>query len=190
MGLPDNLQSGDTITWRDDSWVEPVSGIVCDSGSYTLSTTIASAVGTPIIVAGVPSGTGWVSTLAAAQNSLTPGLAWYQSVLTGNGNRFTLSKGQIQVLSDVTAQTGAYDGRTTAEKALADAEAALANLTASGQKVGQYTIGSRSAKYYTPAELVQAIGYWKVRVFNEGRAQSIRNGLGDPANLTVRFSPR
>jgi len=72
-------------------------------------------------------------------------------------------------------------------KALADAEAALANLTSSGQKVKKYQIGTRNAEYYTAPELIAAIRFWRARVLNEKTAQDVANGLGSPRNLHVRF---
>jgi hypothetical protein len=99
-----------------------------------------------------------------------------------------VARGEISVAQDLAGiHSPGFDGRSSAEKALNDAELALANLTSSGKKTKKYTIGTRQAEYYTAAELIQAISYWRIRVTNERAAKSISDGLGDPRNLMVRF---
>jgi flagellar basal body P-ring protein FlgI len=119
---------------------------------------------------------------------LSAGVWFWAAILTATGERITVARGEISIAQDlagVTSQT--FDGRSTAEKSLSDAELALANLTASGKKTKKYTIGTRNAEYYTAAELIQAISYWRIKVANERAAKSISDGLGDPRTLMVRF---
>jgi hypothetical protein len=117
-----------------------------------------------------------------------PGLYAFAAYVKATGVRITAATGELTITPDLSLAAVGYDPRSPAERSLADAEAALANLTASGQKRKEYSIGSRSAKYYTAAELIQAISYWKIRVRNEQHTKAIANGLGNPRNLMARFT--
>lgn len=173
--------------WKDTPFLDE-NGKRYDSANYALAYALRGP-GQPINLTAVADGQGWQTSLGLTDAANLVAGTWYWAAqLTATGERITIAKGELEALPDFHAAGAAYDGRTTAEKALADAEAALSNLTKSGQKVGKYTIGNRSAQYYTPAELIEAISYWKLRVANERRAKAISNGLGDPRNLGVRFS--
>jgi len=136
-----------------------------------------------------PQGPGWRSSLTTNDSgSLTAGVYWWSAIVSVAGVRLTIGSGQVTVLANLGAiNVDGYDGRSLAQKALADAEAALANLTSSGQKVKKYQIGTRNAEYYTAPELIAAIRFWRARVLNEKTAQDVANGLGNPRNLHVRF---
>lgn len=186
MGFPSTLIVGDTAVWKDTPFVDDANNGY-DSSRYALSYALRGP-GSAIDLNAVADGTGWQTTLSnTTAAGLVAGLWWWAAILTAAGVRFTVAKGEVDVLADFKAAGASFDGRTAAEIALADAESALKNLTASGAKVGKYTIGARHAEYYTPAQLIEAISYWKLRVANERRTKAMSNGLGDPRNLYTRF---
>lgn len=73
------------------------------------------------------------------------------------------------------------DGRTTAEKALADAEAALMRYNEKGQRVQSYTINNRSMTFSSASEILEIIRYWRKRVMagrSGGRLQIHKVAFG------------
>ena len=186
--LPANLTAGDSATWNDVPFLAADNVTVLDAGTYSLRYELRGA-GAPATINSTAQGTGWTSTISPAISAaLTAGTWFWAAILTATNARITVLQGEINIKQDLSAVTSeVFDGRSIAEIALSDAESALNNLTASGKKTKKYTIGTRNAEYYTAAELIIAISYWKVRVANERAAKSIANGLGNPKNMMVRF---
>lgn len=182
MNIPDRATAGDIIDWDDDA---VVSGLETFDSSYTLTYELRGP--STKTQAAAAKGTGWHTSLDLS--GVLPGAYVWAAIITKTGVRRTVGDGKLTIDPDIAAQSAGYDGRTAAAKALADAEAALANLTASGARIGKYTIGSRSAEYFTAAQLIEAISYWRTRVITEGTADSIAQGLGNPRRLQVRFAP-
>lgn len=187
MTIPANLTAGDSASWTDDPFVAS-DGTPLDSSKYTLKYELRGT-GTPLTLTAVVQGTGWKTSITTVQSAALLAGVWFWVVtLTATGERITVARGEVNVEADVAAVVSpTYDGRSTAEKALSDAELSLANLHASGKKTKKYTIGTRNAEYYTAPELIAAISYWRIRVGNERAAKSIADGLGNPKNLMVRF---
>lgn len=185
MNIPSNLTAGDSVQWDDEPFA--ANGVRYDSSTYALTYELRGP--KQLTVQATPSGAGWRSAIAVeASAGLSAGTYWWAAVVTGTGIRLTVGSGKLEVLPDLASvSVDGYDGRSMAEKALADAEAALADLNASGKRVKKYAIGTRNAEYYTAAELLTAVNYWRLRVMNEKTAESIANGLGNPRNLHVRF---
>jgi hypothetical protein len=186
MNIPGTLQQGDSATWGDDPFTD-VNGKSYTAPAYALAYVLAGP-STPITLTAVADGSGWKTSITTTQSAgMTPGTWWWQAALTATGERVTIGAGELIITANLATLSAVYDGRSLAEKSLADAEAALANLTGSGVRVKEYTIGSRSAKYYTAAELLEAISYWKARVLAEQGAKAVAQGLGNPRKLHVRF---
>ena len=185
MNIPGQITAGDSAIWDDTDIVFAGKRYTSAGASLKYCLRGPSALDLPATANGL----GWTTSLAAATSStLQAGQYTWVAVLTLSiAGRATVASGTLTVLPDLTAQAAGYDKRTQAEKALADAKAALANLTSSGQKRKKYTVGIRSAEYYTAKELLDAISYWTSIVANERAQESIRNGFGDPRNALVRF---
>jgi len=187
MNIFSSLPKGDSAYWHD----EPVSdsqGKSYDSGAYALAYILAGPIATPLTLTAVADGNGWKTTLTATDSaSLVPGKYWWQAVLTRTGERVSAGQGELTITANLGAVTGTFDGRSIAEKALADAETALASFQASGGKIKRYTIGSRTMEFHALAELLQVISYWRARVLGEQGASQIAQGLGNPRKLFVRF---
>lgn len=185
MNIFSTLPQGDSATW-DDAPFTDAQGVRYDSGLYTLTYELRGPA--KLTLNATTKAPGWTTTLTTSQSSgLLPGSYAFAAYVKASGVRVTAATGQVTITPDLSLAAVGYDSRSLAEKALADAETALANLTASGKKMKEYSIGSRSAKYYTAAELIQAIQYWKIRVRNEQHSKVIANGLGNPRNLMTRF---
>jgi hypothetical protein len=185
MNIPNTLTAGDSMQWNDEAFTQ--SGTRYDSANYALSYELRGP--KRLTVATTQSGSGWAAAVAPADTAdLTPGPYWWSAIITAANIRLTVATGQLTVVADLSAiAVDGYDGRSVAAKSLADAEAALANLTSSGARTKKYEIGTRKAEYYTATELIDAIRYWRGILLNEQTAAGIANGLGNPRNLYVRF---
>jgi hypothetical protein len=189
MNIFSTLLQGDSAYWNDDPVTDSY-GKRYDSGSYVLSYVIAGPLASPLTLTAVANGTGWTTTLTAAQSAtLQPGTYWWQAVITASGVRVTAGSGEFTIETNLAQLSGAYNGSTMAEKALADAEQALATFQTSGGKIKKYTIGMRTTEYQTQADLMIVVNYWRMRVANEGAASQIAQGLGNPRKMFVRFNP-
>jgi len=124
---------------------------------------------------------------AAVTAAWLPGQYAYTATVAKDDDRYTVATGATTVTADLTQAQEGYDPRTVAEKALADAEAALAAYNASRGMVKKYSIGARSMEFNTSSEILEVISYWRLRVANEQTRASIAQGLGNPRNLKVRF---
>ena len=186
MNIFSTIQQGDSASWDDDA--TSINGVNFTSSTHTLKYELRGP-GSPLTLTASAKGTGWTTALTTAQSAgLVAGKWWWAAFFSTTGIRVTAGSGELVVTSDLTTAVANFDGRTTAEIALAAAEGALASFTSSNGKVKRYTIGSRSMEFATVSEILEVISYWKARVLNEQSAKSIAQGLGDPRRLFVRFS--
>lgn len=185
MKIPQTLTVGDTSSWTDDPL--SIDGVRYASDLYTLTYELRGAAKATFVA--VANGGGWKTTLSVGQAAaLVAGSYVWAAYLSATNFRLTAGTGELVVAPDLAGVTAStYDGRSVAEKALADAESALASFKASGGKIKRYAIGQRQMEFASIGELLQVIGYWKAKVFNEQAAKDIANGLGNPRNLMVRF---
>lgn len=188
MNIFSSLQQGDSTTWLDDP-VTDAQNRLLTSSAYTLTYTLAGPIAAPLAIIATANGNGWKTTLGtAASAGLVPGTYWWSAALTGSGERITLGTGEAQILANLASAGANYDGRSVAEIALADAEAALSTFRASHGRTRSYTIGTRNMQFESAADILVEINFWKIRVGNERSAQAIANGLGNPRKLFVRFA--
>lgn len=128
-----------------------------------------------------------VQASASTTSAWAPGVYRYVATVTLSGQRYTVAEGSLTVLPDLAQQVAGYDGRSLAEKALADAEAALANFRASGGRIKSYTIGARTMAFEDSAAILAVINFWKAKVLAEQTPNLLAAGLGNPRKLHVRF---
>jgi hypothetical protein len=117
---------------------------------------------------------------------------WYfQALLTAisDGAVTEYSRGQIEVQASLvySGTPGAFDGRTQSQKDLDAVQAAIRSLMTGGA-TQEYRIGNRSLKRYDLTELLALESRLKAVVARENKAKLIASGLGDPANLYIRFN--
>jgi len=178
MKIPAQITANDSATWSDDAFVGDA-GVLLDSSAYTLTYSLRGPMS--LDLTGVASGRGWITTLA--KNALNTA-GWYSVVarLTNTTDRRTVGTGRLNVLPDFSSLTVGGEFRTQAEIDLAQVDAAIA-----GSRTQSYKIGTREAKRYTIAELLEIRSLLLVKVKNERATRDLANGLGNPSNLYVRF---
>lgn len=99
--------------------------------------------------------------------------------------RFSVDTGVTRVLPDPAVVTAPQDFRTFAEKALADAEAAMA---AWKPNVRKYTIGGREMTFSLAIDVLPIVNYWKAAVQRERAAAAMAQGRANPRRQFVRLS--
>lgn len=104
------------------------------------------------------------------------------------GARQSLGSGELQMAPDPATLPQGTDLRTTAEAALADAQAALANFQATGGRVKRYAIAGREMEFDDAAGILRLVSYWQGEVMRERAAKAKRDGLPDPRRIQLRMS--
>lgn len=186
MRIPDKLTAGDSVTWKDDAARDNLGNAVT-SADWALTYYIRGASG--LTVAGVPSGSGWQTTIAASQSGpLAAGVYYWQAVVSKVADRITLGQGTITIEANLaySGSPAAFDGRSKAEQAL-DAIDAEISARLTGGTAEEYTIGTRSLKKTPMRDLVALQSRYKTIVARERQAQKIAQGLGNPRAMFVRF---
>lgn len=187
MNIFGTLPQGDSAVWLDDP-VTDSQGVLYTSAGYALSYILAGPVAAPVTLIAVANATGWKTTLTPTVSATLPaGTYWWSAVLTAAGVRVTAGSGELTITQNLATITGTYDGRSAAERALADAEAALATFRSSQGRVKAYSIGSRHMQFQDDQQILAVISYWRAKVVSEGAASKIAQGLGNPRNLFTRF---
>lgn len=99
--------------------------------------------------------------------------------------KYTVESGQITIRPDPRTVAAGYDGRSQAEKALADAKTAFAAWTPTQRR---YRIGDREMEFAAKAEIVGVVSFWGIQVKRERRAKALAEGRPDPRNTYVRLN--
>lgn len=105
------------------------------------------------------------------------------------------SRGQLEVLPNPATVLQGADNRTQAQKALADCDAALANVAVRGASAGtaglpvEYRIADRMMKYESVTEahagLLTVRNHWQTEVNRETRRAMKAAGLADPRKVLM-----
>jgi hypothetical protein len=162
------LHAGDTTSWHDDPLT--LDGVRYTSADWTLTYELRGPV--KLTLPGVADSDGWRTSISIAQSSaLQAGSYLWASYLSRAGERKTVASGNLVVLADLTAITDVVDGRSVAERALADCETALASFKSSGGKVKSYTIGTRTTEFHSLSDLMGVRRFWARRVQAEKRSK-------------------
>ncbi len=190
MRIPSSIIAGDSAQWQDVAFQDGLGGNV-GSADYALSYALRGP-GAAVDLAGVAQGTGWQFTLtpaiSAALNTGATPLTWYwQAAATKTDVRLTAGDGTLVVKPNLVAlNAGSFDGSSQAEKDLAAVRAELTRRITGGAPV-EYTIGTRSLKKEPMAQLLIIEQRCLRIVSRERKAQMIKNGLGNPGRVGVRF---
>lgn len=192
MNLPSFITAGDSAAWLDYPFTDAL-GASVDSSTYALSYSLRGPVdAAKLDLTGTASGTGWQFNLTTAQSAAlntvpTPAHWYWQAYATKSGVRLTAGEGTLVVRPNLAAISGAtFDGRSAAEQILSTVETAI-QARINGDMVTKYTIGSRSLEKEPMANLLQLRDRYRTIVSRERKAQAIKNGLGNPTRLGVRF---
>ena len=194
MKAPATLTAGDSASWLDLPFGDPL-GASVDSSSYALAYSFRGPVAAALLdVTGTASGTGWQFTLTttqtAALNTGTTTVRWYWSAYASkSGVRLTAGQGVLLVKPNLASinNSTVYDGRSPNEQILAAIDAEITARISGGATL-EYTIGTRSLKKEPMSALLELQTRYRMKVRSERRAQQIANGLGNPSQLGVRFT--
>ena len=179
--ITNQIQQGDTLSFTTSVPAYP------PNTGWTLTYSIRGAVNLDLVA--TVQGSLYQITASSAQTAaLTPGTYYWVAYVSGNGQRYTVDRGQLTVTPDLISQAAGYDGRSQARKALDDANTALATWRSSAGRVKSYTIADRTMVFEDASQILTQVHYWKAIVRNEEAAAQIAQGLGNPRKLFTRFS--
>ncbi len=180
--IPPQISQGDSAVWTDSAFNDD-SGNSLNSANSTLKYTI-SGPSSPLVLTAAASGLDWKTTLTTVQSAaLTPGVYWWQMQTFATGIRFTAAQGELLVKPDLVSVGPNYDGRTLAQIALAQAEAAYSKFSDSGGTVKMYRIGNREMMFQDLTQIREQVDYWSAKVASE---QSAADG-SKSRRLHIRF---
>lgn len=176
---PTTLRAGDSIAWTRgyDAYLATAGWslayrLLWSTGYLDISTTASGAEFAAVIA-------------ATSSASIPAGRATLIGTVTKGAERQTVYQGPVTVLANLAIAT-AFDDRSQAVRALADAKAALAAYTADGNAtVEAYTIAGRSMKFRTAADLIKLIERLERDVVAERNAAALAAG-GAPGRIVTR----
>jgi len=139
--------------------------------------------GTATSVTGTASGDDHLLQVSAATTAgWAPG-AWAWETWAAKGSeRYRLEAGQLQVQAGLIGAAAGLDTRSQAQRALDDAEAALAAWTPTTKR---YRINGREMEFNAPADIIAVINHWRTAVKREQAEQAMAAGRRNPRKLQV-----
>lgn len=182
MNEPTVIRAGDSIAWTETLPEYPA------SAGWVLNYRLLWQSGTAVDIATSAAGDDHAVSLAATvtagwQAGSATLVKWVELAL----QRITLGQQPLTVLPDLTVAT-TFDGRTTNQKALAAAKAALESYLANGQAhVAEYDIAGRKMRFRDAEQILQLIAHYEREVNREAAALSILNGGSPPGRIYSRF---
>ena len=186
MKIPSEITAGDSISWIDDPTSDNL-GNPIDSSSWTLKYDFRQKDVTNLTVTAVAYGSGWKTTLSKTQSAAyAGGTLYFQAYAESGSDRVTLGSGSVTIKKNISTATNLDEFRSQAEQDLEAVQAAMRAMI-SGGAVAEYTIGNRSLRKIPMADLLVMESQLKAQVAREKKAESIKNGLGNPHNVFVRF---
>lgn len=193
MNIPSIINAGDAVSWREPGpFADNLGNAITSSGGWTCKYAFRGPA-QGLDLAGTAYGAGWQFDLTSANTTALNGgataLLWYwQAVASKAGANVTLGGGTARFMPNIAAIAAAntFDGRSQAEQDLATVQAAITART-KGDLVTEYTIGSRSLKKEPMSALLELEARCKRIVAHERRIQAIKNGMGNPGRVGVRF---
>ncbi len=186
MSIRDPIVVGDTL-----DFVERIEGYPASDGwtlVYRLTPTFAGATPSITLTASV-----YDTDAYRIQADPTTTAAWVAGTYTWTrwveqtGQRQSLESGRITLNPDPAAITAGYDGRTLAERALDDAETALATFSGSGGRVKSYSIAGRAMEFESASDILTIISYWRREVMTEKASGAKAAGRPDPRRIQIRM---
>jgi len=187
LRIPQALAAGDSISWDDNPTTDNL-GNAIDSGTWTLKYDFRQSGVTNLSVTAAAQGTGWRTSLTAAESALwAAGIVYWQAYAVNGSQRVTLGSGQLEIKPNLVGSgaSGAGEFRSQTEIDLASVQAAIRSIVSGGAK--SYTINGRSMTKHDLGELMAWESTLKTRLAREKKAERIANGLGNPSSVFVRF---
>ncbi len=181
--MKDLLTVGDTVDFLTTVADYPA------SAGYTLKYRLVPRTsGTAILLTATASGDDYRTQASPAISSgWTAGEYSWSGWVEKTGFRQIVESGLCTILPDPSAVT-AYDGRSQAQKALDDANTALANFSSTGGRVKRYSIAGREMEFDSAADILQLVNYWSNEVSRENAAAAVKAGAPNPRRIYLRMS--
>lgn len=164
---PRSVRAGDTVAWtRDladypasDGWVLHYRLVYPDNSTPASWTSTGSGTVHAVSLSAVTT-----ATFPVGEGTL---FAYVERSLGGATERVSLGTQQITVLANLTS-TNTIDGRTSAQRILADLRAALETyLSGSNATIAEYAIGDRVMKFRSTSDILDLIRYYEAVVRDE-----------------------
>lgn len=189
--MKDTIVAGDTLDFVTSVPDYPASAgytlkyrlVPRTSGTAILLTAATSGVDDYRVTVAPATSAGWTSGEYSA-------FAWVEK----SGERHTVDPGLVdeqgnssllvRILPDPSA-VAAYDGRSTARKALDDALTALATFHATNGLVRSYSINGRSMEFKDERDIRSRVNYWQAKVDSEEATTLLSQGLPGRPKLQV-----
>ena len=141
--------------------------------------------GTATSVASVASGADHLLQISSSTTGNWAAGWWaWETWASKSSERYRLEAGQLQVVAGLIGAAAGIDTRTQAQKALDDANAALAAWTPTQKR---YRIGGREMEFNSSAEIIAIISHWTSAVKREQAQQAMAAGRPNPRKLQVRM---
>ena len=177
--IPTSFRAGDTV-----AWTESLSDYTTTDG-WTLKFRFSGP--QQIDVDSTADGAAHAITIdAATSGGYIAGVYQFQRYVENtDGRRITLQTGSVEILENLTARTGVYEGRSFARRMLDAIEAVMEGRATQRQK--SMSIKDRAIELLSPAELVVERYRWQRIVAQE--EQDARIAQGQPAGnrIVTRF---
>lgn len=160
MTLPTTLRAGDTY-----SQLVALADYLASDGWVLKERFTPRAGGTAIALTAAAEGDDHRLTADAATTAAWPTGDYAAAQWVEKGAEvFTVAQGQLTILPNLRAISGATDTRSQAEIALASAKAAFAAWTPTHRR---YKIGEREMEFNSSAEILRVVSYWQNQVDRE-----------------------
>jgi hypothetical protein len=179
LNIPSELFAGDSATWKDAATVDRLNAVI--DSAWTLKYVISFP--TAVTLTATTDGSGWSTTISKTNTAVAAGDYYWQAYAELSTRRESLGSGVLKIRP---AAADAVTGKSQAQTDLDTVEAAIRSLTAS-TGAQEYSIAGRSFKRAQLSELIVWRDRLKSIVRNEKKADRIKNGLGNPNNVFVRF---
>lgn len=182
----DRLIAGDTLDFVDQVGSYPA------TDGWTLKYSLVAQFATPVQVSVTLTATTYNTIDYRVQVGPAVTAAWVAGVYSWarwvekTGARQSLGEGRFLVEADPSTRVQGFDARTQAEKALEDAETALATFNSTQGHIKSYSIAGRSMEFSESGEILGVISYWKIQIKRERAAKAIAEGKPDPRRIYLR----
>lgn len=179
MNIPKEIFKGDSATWEDSPTSDRLGGAI--DSTWTLKYVIGTA---PVTLTATANGTGWSTTISKTNSdALGAGDHYWQAYAETGTRRESLGSGRLTIRP---AAAASITGKSQTQQDLEAVQLAMRTMIVGGA-VQEYSIGGRSLRKISMADLLELESRLKSRLARERTADDVANGLGNPGNLYTRF---
>lgn len=181
LNIPQTIQAGDTLGWKD-----ALPGFPASQGwSLTFSLRGPAAHDIPAST----DGDGFSVLVPAAETAqYSPGLyGWTAKVSHADGRTYTVETGRLTILADLAASSEPIDPRTDSRRVLDAINAVIEKRASIDQQ--SMTVNGRSLQRTPLPDLLRLKSHFENIVATEERAEKIRKGQDPGGRILVRFAP-